>query len=139
VSILAVGIILAQIPTGKCEKPFTYASKLLTNAKKNYTTTKRQTFPMVYALHKFRHYLLGHKFVFYINHMALLYLVRKPQLLRQIVRWLLLFLEYSFLAVYKPGCSHLVANFHSQLPNATKNLGVTNRTHDASIFILQPE
>jgi hypothetical protein len=26
---------------------------------------------MVFALHKFRHYLLGNKFVFYVDHMAL--------------------------------------------------------------------
>jgi hypothetical protein len=25
---------------------------------------------MVYDLHKFQHYLLGNKFVFYVNHMA---------------------------------------------------------------------
>jgi hypothetical protein len=30
---------------------------------------------MVYALHKFHHYLLGNKSIFYVDHMALLYLV----------------------------------------------------------------
>jgi hypothetical protein len=34
---------------------------------------------MVFALHKFEHYLLGNKFVFYVDHMALVYLVNKPQ------------------------------------------------------------
>jgi hypothetical protein len=34
---------------------------------------------MVFALHKFKHYLLGNKFVFYVGHMALVYLVKKPQ------------------------------------------------------------
>jgi hypothetical protein len=32
---------------------------------------------MVYVFHKFHHYLLGKTFVFYVDHMALLYLVRK--------------------------------------------------------------
>jgi hypothetical protein len=63
---------------------------------------------MVYVLQKFKHYLLGNKFVFYIDHMALLYLVKKPQLLSQIMRCLLLFLEYDFLVVYKPRLSHLM-------------------------------
>jgi hypothetical protein len=58
---------------------------------------------MVYVLHKFKHYLLGNKFVFYVDHMALLYLVKKPQILSRIMRWLLLFLEYDFLVVYKLG------------------------------------
>jgi hypothetical protein len=29
---------------------------------------------MVFALHKFKHYLLGNKFVFYVNHMTLVLL-----------------------------------------------------------------
>jgi len=64
---------------------------------------------MVYVLHKFKHYLLGNKFVFYVDHMALLYLVKKLQILSQIMRWLLLFLENDFLVVYKPRHSHLMA------------------------------
>jgi len=68
-----------------------YASQLLNNVKKNYTTTKQEALVMVYALHKFHHYLLGNKFIFYVNHMALLYLIKKPQLFCHIMRWLLVF------------------------------------------------
>jgi hypothetical protein len=35
-----------------------YACKLLKLAKQNYITTKKETLAMVYALHKFKHYLL---------------------------------------------------------------------------------
>ncbi len=31
---------------------------------------------MVFDLHKFIHYMLGNKFVFYVDHMALAYLVK---------------------------------------------------------------
>ncbi len=55
-----------------------YVSKLLNLAEKNYTTIEGKTLVMVYALHKFRHYLLGNQFVFYVDHMALVYLVNKP-------------------------------------------------------------
>jgi hypothetical protein len=33
---------------------------------------------MVYALQKFRNYLLSNQIVFYVDHMALMYLVNKP-------------------------------------------------------------
>jgi hypothetical protein len=33
---------------------------------------------MVYALHKFKHYMLGNMFTFYVNHMALVHLINKP-------------------------------------------------------------
>jgi hypothetical protein len=39
---------------------------------------------MVFALHKNKHYLLGNKFVFYVDHVALIYLVNKPQVLGKI-------------------------------------------------------
>jgi hypothetical protein len=65
---------------------------------------------MVFALHKFRHYLLGNKFVFYVDRMALVYLVNKPQVLGEKTKWLLLFLKYDFIVVYKPCTTHLVAN-----------------------------
>jgi hypothetical protein len=64
---------------------------------------------MVYALHKLHHYLLGNKFIFYMDHMALLYLVQKPQISRRITRWLLFFLEYIFLVIYKPRRFHSMA------------------------------
>jgi len=35
---------------------------------------------MVYALHKFKHYLLGQHFKMFIDHYALKYLVNKPML-----------------------------------------------------------
>jgi hypothetical protein len=56
-----------------------YASILLNSAKWNYITTKREALAMVYALHKFKHYLLGNWFVFYVDHMALVCVVNKPQ------------------------------------------------------------
>jgi hypothetical protein len=47
-----------------------YASKLLNSIEKNYTTTEREALIMVYGLHKFKHYLLGNLFVFYVDDMA---------------------------------------------------------------------
>jgi len=98
---LAVGTMLAQNPTGKIDQPVVYASCLLSKAKKNYTTTKREALAMVYAINKFQHYLLGNKFVFYVDHMALIYLVNKTQVSGRITRWLLHFLEFDFTVVYK--------------------------------------
>jgi hypothetical protein len=40
--------------------------------------TKKEALAMVYALHKFTHYLLNNVFTFYVDHMAFVYLVNKP-------------------------------------------------------------
>jgi hypothetical protein len=36
-----------------------YASRLLNLTKRNYIITKKEALAMVYALHKFKHYLMG--------------------------------------------------------------------------------
>jgi hypothetical protein len=56
-----------------------YAFKLLNLAKWNYNIIQKEALAMVYALHKFKHSLLGNWFVFYVDHMAFVCLVIKPQ------------------------------------------------------------
>jgi hypothetical protein len=129
---------LAQNPIGKCDQLITYASHLLNNAEHNYTTMEHEALAMVYALYKFWHYLLGNKFVFYVDHVALLYLIKKPQVSICIARWFFLFLEYDFLVVYKQGKPHFITDVLSQLPNSTKNKGIPDQISNATFFTLQP-
>ncbi len=77
-SLLAIGAMLTHNPTGKYDQSIVYVSRLLKKTKHNYTTTERKALAMVYALHKFKHFLFENKFVFYVDHMALVYLVNKP-------------------------------------------------------------
>jgi hypothetical protein len=76
---LVVGALLAQNPIGKINQPIIYSSRLFNFIEKNYTATKKEALAMVYALDKFRHYLLGNMFTFYVDHMALIYLTNEPQ------------------------------------------------------------
>jgi hypothetical protein len=94
---------------------------------------------MVFSLNKFRHYFLDNKFVFYLNHMALVYLVNKSQVLGEIVRWLLLFLEYDFIVMYKPRKTHVVVDALSRLPNIIEPTGVLNQTTYANLFYIGPK
>jgi hypothetical protein len=94
---------------------------------------------MVFTLHKFKHYLLGNKFVFYVNHMALVYLINTLQVSRKITRWLLLFLEYDFIVVYKPNKIHVVANALWRLLDITEPTCVFDQTINVSLFYTKPE
>jgi hypothetical protein len=58
---------------------------------------------MVYVFQKFRNYLLGSHFTMYTYHSPLKYLVNKLVLGGRICRWLLMFQEYNFEVVLKPG------------------------------------
>jgi hypothetical protein len=63
-------------------------------------------------------------FTFFVDHMALVYLVNKPQVYGMLIRWLLLFLEYDFKIIYKLGRSHQMADALNRLPNHIKPGGV---------------
>ncbi len=63
----------------------------------------------------------------------------KPQVLRRIVRWLLLFLEYDFTIVYKPRRTHVVVDALSRLLGIIETIGVPNQTTNASLFYIKLE
>jgi hypothetical protein len=114
-----------------------YSSRLLNYIERNYTTTKKDDLAMVYALHKFKHYLLGKMFTCYVDHMVLVYLINKPHVFGMLARWLLLFLDYDFKIIYKLGRSHLMADALSRLLNHIELVGVLDRTCDVHLFTLQ--
>ena len=90
----------------------------------NYTTTEREGLAMVYAVKKFRHYLLANQFIFFVDHQALLYLVNKPCATGRITRWMLILLEFDFTVVVRPGKKHLMADHMSHIPNGEPPIGI---------------
>ena len=92
----AIGCVLAQSGEHKLDHPISFASRQLNDAEINYTTTEREGLAMVYAVKKFRHYLLANQFIFFVDHQALLYLVNKPCATGRITRWMLILLEFDF-------------------------------------------
>jgi len=71
-----------------------------------------------------------------VDHMALVYLVNKPQVSERISKWLLLFLEYDFIVVYKPSRTHVVTNALSRLPDIIEPTCVLNQTTYANLFYI---
>jgi hypothetical protein len=52
--------------------------KKISDSEHNYNSNEREGLAMVYALHKFKHYLLGKHFKMFTDHSTLKYLVNKP-------------------------------------------------------------
>jgi hypothetical protein len=62
VSSIALGGVLAQIGEEYLDHPIGFSNMKLSTKEQNYTTTEREGLEMVYALWKFRNYLLGSHF-----------------------------------------------------------------------------
>ena len=124
-SSFAIGCILAQPHEGNIDLPICYASRQLNSAKKNYTTTEREGLTMVYAIKKFRHYLLANKFIFFVDHHALLYLVNKPCSTGRIVRWFVILLEFNFL-VWQGRKDQLTCEGHVKASQYLSSIGLNH-------------
>nr|GEU55437.1 reverse transcriptase domain-containing protein [Tanacetum cinerariifolium] len=66
----AVGAVLGQ-RVEKHFRPIHYASKTMTRAETNYTTTEKEMLAVVYAFENFRSYLIMNKSIVYTDHLAL--------------------------------------------------------------------
>jgi hypothetical protein len=100
---IAIGSVLMQKYEKNWFRPVYYASRRLSKAERNYSTTEREALGMIYNVTKFRHYLHGKRFMFHVDHSALVYLVSKASLTGKLARWTLLLQEYEFDIVHRPG------------------------------------
>ena len=107
---IAIGNALMQLTKPKWYQPVYSASRKLSQVEGNYSTTEREALGMIYSVTKFRHYLLGRKFSFHIDHSTLLYLVSKASLTGKLARWTLLLQEFEFEIYHRPGIQHAVAD-----------------------------
>ena len=136
-SSIALDIILEQPREGGIEHPISFASIKLSLVERNYATTEREELSMVYALQKFRHYLLGSHFKMFTDHLALKYLVNKPVLGGKICRWLLLFQEYDFEIIVKLGRLNTGPDHLSRLESSEEPINFEDCLPNTQLFSIQ--
>jgi hypothetical protein len=136
-SSIALGAVLAQPGVGDIDHPISFSSRKLSTSEMNYTTTGREGLTMVYALQKFRHYLLGGHVKMLTNNSALKYLINKLVLGGRICRWLLLFQEYDFEIVVKPGRINKEPDHLSRLEHGDEATSLDDTLPDAQLLAIR--
>nr|GFB49292.1 reverse transcriptase domain-containing protein [Tanacetum cinerariifolium] len=117
----AIGAVLGQ-RYEKHFRPIHYASKTLTEAESNYTTTEKEMLAVVYAFIKFRSYLIMNKCIVHTDHSALKYLFTKKDVKARLLRWVLLLQEFDFDVLDMKGAENLAADHLSRLENPYENV-----------------
>ncbi|WVZ77361.1 hypothetical protein U9M48_025239 [Paspalum notatum var. saurae] len=87
-----------------------YASCQLRKHEVNYPTHDLELLAVVYALKKWRHYLLGNTCHIYTDEKSLKYIFTQPELNMRQRRWLELIKDYDLEVHYHPGKANVVAD-----------------------------
>ena len=92
---------------------------------------------MIFALEKFRSYLLGTKVIVYTDHAALKYLLGKKEAKPRLIRWILLLQEFDIEIKDKKGSENVVADHLSRLVRDEDSVPLVETFPDEQLFGMQ--
>ncbi|RDX79479.1 Retrovirus-related Pol polyprotein from transposon 17.6, partial [Mucuna pruriens] len=112
----ALGAVLGQrVGVGQPVHVIAYASRTMDLAQQNYTTTEKELLAIVFALDKFRAYLLGSRIIVFFDHAALRYLLKKPDAKPRLIWSMLLLQEFNIEIRDKKGAENSIADHLSRI------------------------
>ncbi|WKA06915.1 hypothetical protein VitviT2T_024793 [Vitis vinifera] len=134
----AIGAVLGQREDGK---PYViyYASKTLNEAQRNYTTIEKELLAVVFALDKFRAYLVGSFIIVFTDHSALKYLLTKQDAKARLIKWILLLQEFDLQIRDKKEMENVVADHLLRLAIAHNShvLPINDDFPEESLMLLE--
>ncbi|GFV48800.1 transposon Tf2-6 polyprotein [Trichonephila clavipes] len=110
----ALDAVLLQGESPTDEQPVEYASRLLSSAEKNYSTTEREALAVVWALNKFRGYIEGSEITVASDHQPLKWLMNLTSPTGRLARWTLQIQSYNLKIDYFPGKCNFIADMLSR-------------------------
>src|SRR6185312_13240466 len=128
-----VGAVLGQC-RDKQHYAISYASKTLTGPQLNYAKMEKELLVVVFAMDKFRSYLVGAKVVVYTDHAALKYLLTKKDAKPKLICWILLLQEFDLEIRYRKGADNCVVDHLSRMQVQGLDLPINDYLRDDTLL-----
>ena len=110
----AVGCCLLQ-PHGDQLYPISFASSKLTDTQSRWSTVEREAYAVIWALKKYRSWILFSKVTVFSDHNPLTYLTEAAPKSAKLTRWSLALQEYNLSFKYRPAGLHKAADYLSRI------------------------
>ncbi|RDX89332.1 Retrovirus-related Pol polyprotein from transposon 17.6, partial [Mucuna pruriens] len=131
----ALGVVLSQkVRVGQPMHVISYASRTMDPTQQNYTTTEKELLAIVFALDKFRSYLLGSRIVVFSDHATLWYLLKKSDAKSRLIRWMLLLQEFDIEIRDKKGAENSVADHLSKIEKESEPMPISDEFPDEQLL-----
>lgn len=85
----AIGALLAQMTDNKTEKPVAFLSCKLTEVQRNWAAIEKEAYAVIWALNKFKIWILGNSVIVFTDHNPLLYVANNKTRSAKLMRWCL--------------------------------------------------
>jgi hypothetical protein len=130
----AVGAVLGQRKEGRVHAIY-YASKTLNEEQLNYATTEKELLAVVFAIEKFRSYIVNSKVIVYTDHTAIKYLLAKKDAKPRLIHWILLLQVFDVEIRDNKGVENVVADHLSRMNRGQDDKGpIEDKMRDDHLY-----
>src|SRR5215468_177319 len=134
----AIGAILLQVDDdNKHHNVIAYESHKLDTAQRNYCTTDKELFAIVYAVHKWHTYIVASSVIIYTDHAPLTHLKSLVKPAARHMRWLMTLSQLNMQIVYKPGKFNVAADALSRMPHVTCSVLSVTQIPDQFLHLIR--
>ena len=110
-----IGAVLYQLdPINKKPKYISFNAKSLSKPQRNYSTIRRETLGVIFALSTYRRYLISNRFTLHTDHMALTFIHNQRRLPPVLASWYETLSEFSFTVIHCPGVLNILPDHLSR-------------------------
>ena len=120
-SAYGIGAVLSHLEPDGLERPICYASRVLSDAERNYSQIEKEGLSIVFAMQRFHRYISGRHFILYTDHRPLLKIFGPHDAIptttsARLQRWAIYLSSFNYSIGFKKSADHANADGLSRYP-----------------------